>query len=258
MIEVIAINYAVLMGFNTLLWLLSLRLKDASIVDLWWGLGFVVVAWTTRAQLGAPSAESIVLPIAATLWGVRLSVYLSARNIGHGEDKRYQDMRARRPEKFWWWSYFWVFLFQGTLCVVFSLPLQLGQIAPRASGLSIVEVIGLAIFAAGFIFESVADYQLAHFKRDPANKGKVMDAGLWRYTRHPNYFGETVLWWGLGLASLAAPEAAWGLIGPALLTFFLLRVSGVSLLEETIVVRRPAYADYIRRTNTFIPGPPKA
>ena len=258
-LEIVAINLALLLAALTLLWLVSLRLRDASIIDIFWGLGFVVVAWSTRAQLAAPSPESILLPLAATLWGVRLAAYLAARNLGHGEDKRYAAMRRARPTTFWWWSYLAVFGLQGVLCLLVSLPLQLGQIfgqiGARPSGVTLFDVVGLLLFVFGFAYESIADYQLARFKRDPANAGKVMDSGLWRHTRHPNYFGEAVLWWGIGVMAAAAPEARWAFVGPLLITLLLLRVSGVTLLEKTIVDRRPGYADYIRRTNAFIPGP---
>jgi len=257
MLSIMVTNLLLLLGLLTLLWGVSLRLRDASIIDIFWGLGFVVVAWSTRAQLTAPADVSLLLPIAATLWGVRLAVYLAARNLGHGEDRRYAAMRAARPRTFWWWSYLAVFLMQGVLCMIVSLPLQLGQIVPRPEGLTVFDGVGLALFTFGFVYESVADWQLARYKRDPANRGQVMDKGLWRNTRHPNYFGESVLWWGIWLVAAAAPDARWSVAGPLLITWLLLKFSGVVLLEQTIVQRRPAYADYIRRTNAFIPGPRK-
>jgi steroid 5-alpha reductase family enzyme len=252
--EVLGVNLALLVGTTTLLWLVSLRLRDASIIDLFWGLGFVIAAWATRVQ-GPVTPASILLPAAVTLWGVRLSVYLGARNLGHGEDRRYAAMRAARPRHFWWWSYLAIFLFQAILCALIGLPAVVGQVATRPEGLTLFDLAGGALFLFGFLYESIADWQLARFKRDPANAGRVMDQGLWRHTRHPNYFGEAVLWWGIWLMASAAPDARWTAIAPALITFLLLRVSGVSLLESTIVDRRPAYADYIRRTNAFLPGP---
>lgn len=258
MITLILINLAVLLALFTLLWVVSVRIRDASIVDIFWGLGFIAVAWTTRLQLDLPSPESIVLPIAATLWGLRLAIYLATRNLGHGEDRRYAAMRKQRPNTFTIWSLFAIFWFQGVLCLIITLPLQVGQWVPRtAPGLTLVEVIGLAIFAFGLTWQTIGDAQLSRFKAFSHNRGKVMDRGLWRFSRHPNYFGEAVLWWGLWLVVAALPGTHWTIVGPLVITILLLKVSGVSLLEKTIVDRRPAYADYIRRTNAFIPGPPR-
>lgn len=254
MIGPLLTNLGLLVGVTTLLWMLSLKLRDASIIDIFWGLGFVIVAWVTRSWAdGEPL--SLLLPIAASLWGVRLAVYLGARNLGKGEDKRYVAMREARPQTFWWWSYPAIFLFQAVLCWIVSLPLQVGQLLPRPEGVTALDVIGGVLFLFGWLYETIADWQLARFKRDPGNRGKVMDRGLWKNTRHPNYFGEAVLWWGIFVMAAAAPGALWTVIGPALITFLLLRVSGVALLEKTIGERRPEYADYIRRTNAFIPGP---
>lgn len=259
----IGLNLLALLVAQTLLWLLSLRLRDASIVDIFWGLGFVLVAWLTRLLLDSPSPTSIALPIAATLWGLRLSLYLARRNLGHGEDRRYAAMRDKRPRTFARWSLVWVFWLQGLLGLIVALPLILGQWAhrpaplPDAPFLSIIEISGLLLFAFGLAYQAIADQQLAAFKRDPRNRGAVMDRGLWRFSRHPNYFGEATLWWGLYLFTLPLPDARLALIGPLLITVLLLKVSGVSLLESTIKERRPAYADYIRRTNAFIPGPPR-
>ncbi len=258
LLQLILINLVVLLTLVTALWAVSVRIRDASIVDIFWGLGFIVVAWSTHIQLDAPSPESIVLPIAATLWGLRLALYLARRNLGHGEDRRYAAMRKARPSSFNLWSLFAIFWLQGFLCLIIALPLQVGQWAPRATpGLNPLEVIGLVVFAFGLTWQTIADAQLSAFKASPENKGKVMDQGLWRYSRHPNYFGEAVLWWGLWLFVAALPDTHWTVVGPLLITLLLLKVSGVSLLEKTIVDRRPAYADYIRRTNAFIPGPPR-
>jgi steroid 5-alpha reductase family enzyme len=258
LLQIILINLAVLLVLVTALWSVSVRIRDASIVDIFWGLGFIVVAWTTRDQLDAPAPESIVLPLAATLWGLRLAVFLALRNLGHGEDRRYAAMREQRPDSFNLWSLFAIFWLQGVLCLVISLPLQVGQWATRTTpGFTALEVIGLVVFAFGLTWQTVGDAQLSRFKASTHNRGKVMDRGLWRYSRHPNYFGEAVLWWGLWLVVAALPDTHWTVVGPLLITVLLLKVSGVSLLEKTIVDRRPAYADYIRRTNAFIPGPPR-
>lgn len=262
LVTVLAVDLAVLIGVTTLLWLVSLKLRDASIVDIFWGMGFVITAWLTRLQLENPSETSIILPIAATLWGLRLSLYLAKRNLapGHGEDKRYAAMRAQRPDTFARWSLFAIFWFQGVLCLIVALPLVVGQWAERPASLSSqhpLELIGFAIFLTGLTIQAIADQQLARFKRDPSSRGKVMDQGLWRYSRHPNYFGEALLWWGVYVIVLPIPDARWTVIGPLLITVLLLKVSGVALLEKTIVERRPQYADYIKRTSAFIPWPPR-
>lgn len=258
--QILAIDLALLIGATTLLWVVSVRIKDASIIDIFWGLGFILAAWATRLQLGGGTAASLALPIAVTLWGTRLSLYLARRNLGHGEDKRYADMRAARPETFARWSLFVIFWTQATLVLIVALPVIVGQWAPRPADLGAIhplEVIGWGIFLIGLSYQTVADRQLARFKADPNNRGRVMDRGLWRYSRHPNYFGEAVLWWGLYLSVLPLPDAWPTIIGPIVITTLLLKVSGVSLLERTIVERRPAYRDYIAKTNAFIPGRPK-
>lgn len=236
-------------------WLISVAVKDASIVDLIWGLGFVLVAWSAFITIGDPGARRWLLVVLTSVWGLRLSGYLSWRNLGKGEDFRYQKMREKAPDTFWWKSLFTVFLLQGVLMWVVSLPVQIGQV-PTPEPLGILDWLGVAAWVVGIFFETVGDLQLARFKADPANKGKVMDDGLWRYTRHPNYFGDFMVWWGLYLIALSA-GAWWTIVGPALMSFLLLRVSGVALLEKDISSRREGYDEYVRRTNAFFPAPPK-
>lgn len=237
-------------------WLVSLPLRNASIADIAWGLAFVVVAWAA-VLAGSGSVPSVLLAIAVTVWGGRLAGYIAWRNRGHGEDRRYVAMREKRPGSFWLWSLFGVFLLQGLLALVISTPVQSLGAASDAS-IGIISVVGGLIFLTGLFFEVVGDAQLASFKADPANRGKVMDRGLWRYTRHPNYFGDALLWWGVWLFAVGSGAAWWTLLGPVVMTFFLLRVSGVAMLESDISERRPAYAEYIRRTSAFIPRPPRA
>jgi steroid 5-alpha reductase family enzyme len=235
-------------------WLISLARRDASIADVAWGLIFTTVAWVSLA-VGEGGPAMLLAALLTSLWGVRLAVHIGRRNLGHGEDRRYTAMRDRRPEKFWIWSLFGVFLLQGLLALIVSLPLQsLGAGAGQDIGMA--SWLGLAIFLAGFAFEAIGDAQLNAFKRDPDSGDRVMDRGLWRFTRHPNYFGDAVLWWGLWLLAVESGAGWWTVIGPALMTFLLLRVSGVSMLEADISGRRPGYADYVRRTNAFIPGRP--
>jgi len=239
------------------LWLLSLALRDASIVDIFWGLGFVAIAvatylWTDDG--GSGRRELLVALV--SLWGLRLAVYLLWRNAGRGEDPRYAAMRRYWGARFWWVSLFTVFALQGCLLWIVSLPVQLGQAAPGGS-LGALDALGVALFALGLSFEAVGDWQLARFRADPANAGRVMDRGLWRYTRHPNYFGDCCVWWGLCAVALSTPYGVWSVIGPALMTFLLLRVSGVPLLERSIQRRRPEYAEYARHTSAFFPRPPR-
>ena len=235
-------------------WLISLPARDASLADIAWGLVFVAVAWAVYFA-GEKSDASLLIAILVSVWGVRLSGYLAWRNLGHGEDRRYKAMRAKRPSTFWIWSLIGVFCLQAAIGWVVSLPVQ--SLAAQFEGISLLFWIGVAGFVVGIGFEAIGDAQLAAFKRDPSSKGKVMDRGLWRYTRHPNYFGDAVVWWSLWLVAVGAGAGWWTLIGPALMTLFLVRVSGAALLESDIEERRPGYADYIRRTSSFVPMPPK-
>ena len=236
-------------------WVASLAIRDASIADIAWGLVFVGIAWASWIA-GVGGTAGLIAALAVTVWGLRLAIYIGIRNAGHGEDRRYQAMRAKRPNTFWLWSLFGVFVLQGILALIVSLPVQsLGSVGDSSPGL--VTFVGAAVFLAGLGFEAVGDAQLAAFKRDPANKGQVMDRGLWRYTRHPNYFGDALLWWGIWLIAVGSGAAWWSLVGPALMTFLLVRVSGVALLESDLADRRPGYAEYIRKTSPFIPLPPK-
>jgi steroid 5-alpha reductase family enzyme len=196
-----------------------------------------------------------LLFVLVLIWSLRLAIYITARNWGHAEDRRYQAIRARNQPNFTISSVYRVFVFQAVLAWVISLPLLGAVTGDRPYGL--LDQLGLLLWAVGFTFEAVGDWQLARFKRDPANAGKVMDRGFWRYTRHPNYFGDFCVWWGFYLIALSA-GAWWSVIGPILMSVLLLRVSGVTLLEQDIGERRPAYADYVRRTNAFFPGPRKS
>ncbi len=234
-----------------LLWLLSLRLRDSSIVDLFWGAGFVLTAWIALWNEGA-SPRGLLVTGLVSLWGLRLAGYLTWRNHGRGEDPRYVAMRRRHGDAWWWRSFFIVFVLQGTLLWLISLPVQFAVRVPQLGWLDGVAT-GLVLLGVGF--ESLGDLQLARFKANPANKGQLMTSGLWRTTRHPNYFGDAVVWWGLGLFGLAS-GAWWTIASPALMTFLLVRVSGVSMLEG-MMKDRPGYAEYVRATSAFIPMPPK-
>lgn len=237
-------------------WILSVVIRNASIVDIVWGLGFVVVAWVSRAVGDGDEARQWLLTILTTVWGVRLGGYLFWRNSGHGEDFRYRSMRKRWGPRFPLISLVTVFALQGTLMWIVSLGVQIGQDDPSPS-VGPLAVIGVLVYAVGLFFEIVGDAQLTRFKADPNSAGKVMDRGLWRYTRHPNYFGDACVWWGLAIIAAESGSGAWGLIGAAVMTFFLRRVSGVTLLERSLKKRREGYDQYIARTSPFVPRPPK-
>lgn len=239
-----------------LLWLASLRLRDVSIVDIYWGLGFAQIAIVTAALAGGWPWRRLLLTMLVVLWGLRLAFYLFWRNAGHGEDYRYQAMRRHHGARFPLVSLATVFGLQGALMWIVSLPVQIGQLAATPAHLTALDVAGAALWALGLACEAVGDWQLAAFKADPANAGRVMDRGLWRYTRHPNYFGDACVWWGLWLVA-SAGGAWWTIVSPALMTILLLKVSGVAMLERTIGRRRPEYADYVARTSAFVPWFPR-
>ena len=246
----------VIVGMMLSTWLVSLAIRNASIVDITWGLGFALVAAVLWVSKGSSNSLVVLVSLMAIAWGLRLTAYLGWRNIGHGEDFRYRAMRKRWGSRFGLISLGTVFAFQGLIMWVVSLPVHLvhGSDDP---GLGVVALVGVVLWMVGMVFETVGDFQLARFKSDPANEGKVMESGLWRYTRHPNYFGNACIWWGIAIAASTFPDARWGLIGAALMNLLLVRVSGVALLEKSLKRRKPDYEAYIARTSSFIPRPPR-
>jgi steroid 5-alpha reductase family enzyme len=238
-------------------WVVSLVRRDASLVDRVWGLAFVVLA-ATYAVLGDGAGPRTMLLLAlVSVWGLRLSGYITWRNWGDGEDKRYRAMRRRAGGSFAARSLVTVFWLQAVLAWLISLPLLAATTAREPAGLGWLDYLGVAVWLVGFLFEAVGDAQLQRFLADPANRGKVMDRGLWRYTRHPNYFGDTTLWWGYFLIALAT-GAWWAALGSALMTLFIVKVSGVALTERNMgESSREGHAEYVRRTNAFFPGPPR-
>lgn len=237
------------------LWAASVRLRDASIVDVAWGPAFAAEAWTAVAVAG-PSARGVLAAVLTTAWGLRLAVHLAARRRGHGEDRRYAALRAAHGPRFAAESLVTVFLLQAALVWIVSLPLQAAAARGAAAPLGPLDAAGALLALAGIAVEATADAQLARFLARPERRGQVMQQGLWRWSRHPNYFGDFTVWWGLGLLGAAA-GAAWTLVGPAIMSGLLLRVSGVTLLERTIGDRRPGYAEYAARTSAFFPWPPR-
>ena len=236
----------------TITWLLSLPLRNVSIVDSLWSLMLFAagVIYALGSDPRAPRFALVLWPLA--IWAARLSFYITARSMGKGEDRRYQAIRARNEPRFAFKSLFLVFWLQALLAWIISLPLlgAFSSIAP----IGVLDYLGAILWLTGFVFEALGDWQLARFKRNPANADAVMNHGLWRFTRHPNYFGEFCVWWGFWFMAVSA-GGWWSLPGPVLLTVLLLRVSGVSLLEKDIGNRRPRYADYVLKTNAFFPGP---
>ena len=246
----------IILGLMTLLWLVSLLLKNSSIVDIFWGTGFVITAWVSFALTpdGFP-LRKLLISILTTVWGLRLSLYILWRNAGKGEDFRYRKWRDEAGPSWWWRSFFKVFLLQGILLWIISAPLLAAQFLPAPDRLTLLDFLGIAVWLIGFFFEAAGDFQLARFKSDPANKGKVMDRGVWRFTRHPNYFGDAAQWWGYYLIAASA-GGWWAIFSPVLMTLLLMRVSGVALLEKTLETR-PGYKEYVERTSAFLPWFPK-
>jgi len=235
-------------------WLVSLARRDVSIVDSVWPWIIWVPAALTALLWPATASRGLLVLVMAGLWALRLSVHITLRHRGQPEDHRYQAIRQRNQPHFEWKSLYLVFALQAGLGWVVALPLMAAVMQPAPW--HALDVIGAALFAFGFVFEAVADGQLERFKADASHRGQVMDRGLWRYSRHPNYFGEFCVWWGLWLLA-AATGAWWSILSPLLMTVLLLKVSGVTLLEADITKRRPAYGEYIRRTSAFLPRRPR-
>ena len=237
-------------------WLVSLWLADASIVDLLWGLLFVIIAWIAFVLTpeGLPERRLIVCAL-VTIWGVRLSLWLLWRNWGQEEDFRYQSFRRRAGSIWWWYSLFKVFLLQGGLALIVAAPIVAAQATDTALG--ILDYAAVGIWLLGFACEAIGDWQLARFKSHPENAGKVMQQGLWRYSRHPNYFGDALQWWGIFLLAAASSAGLWTVFGPVLMTFLLLQVSGVAMMERRQQRVKPEYKTYMETTSAFVPLPPR-
>ena len=253
--ELFGIALAVILAMMVILWLISLILKNSSIVDIFWGTGFVIANWVYFFL--TPDGflpRKLLIGVLVTLWGLRLSLYILWRNWGKPEDFRYQAWRKESGKIWWWKSFFQVFLLQGILMWIISAPLLAAQFGSAPDRLTVLDFLGVALWLIGFFFEAAGDFQLARFKADPTNKGKVMDRGVWRFTRHPNYFGDSAQWWGYYL--IAAAGGWWTVFSPVLMTLLLLRVSGVSLLEKSLETR-PGYKEYVEKTSAFIPWFPK-
>ena len=246
----VALAAVLLTAFAT--WLVSLARRDVSIVDSLWGPMIALAPWAYLAATTQPGPRATLVLALASAWALRLALHITWRNRGHGEDRRYQAIRARNEPHFAYKSLYLVFGLQAVLAFIVSLPLYAAMASP--SPLDTLDTLGALLVVAGILFETVADTQLAAFRDDPASRGQVLDRGLWRYSRHPNDFGEFCVWWGFYLVALST-GAWWAIFSPLLMSVLLLRVSGVTLLEKDIGERRPAYAAYVARTNAFFPGP---
>ena len=246
-----------ILAYVTLVWLLSLPLKNSSIVEVFWGPGFVLANGVVMfLQAQAAATRQWLVTILVGVWALRLAMYIFLRNHGKGEDFRYRAWREENPNRWWWFSFFKVFLLQGVMLWIIALPLLVTQFYVAPARLVWLDYFGVALWLFGFFFEAVGDAQMFRFKSNPANRGKLMNTGLWRYTRHPNYFGEAVMWWGFFLFA-AATGAYWTIISPLIITALLLKVSGVAMLEKTLENTKPGYREYQTRTNAFLPWPPR-
>lgn len=245
-----------ILGFMSAVWLVSLVLKKASIADPFWGLGFVVAAVYYHLSTPEHSIRKIIVLILVVLWGLRLFGYLLWRSYGQPEDYRYAQFRKDYgAHRYWWVSFFHVFVLQGVLLWLISAPLLSAQYYQSYQP-GLLDGLAGVCFTIGFIFEVGGDFQLVKFKSNPANKGKVLNTGFWQFTRHPNYFGDACVWWGFALFSTAA-GSYWPVLSSLLMTFLLLKVSGVAMLEKTLTTSKPGYNEYIRRTNAFLPWIPR-
>ncbi|MXP15467.1 DUF1295 domain-containing protein [Altererythrobacter confluentis] len=266
MTDILLTNAAILLALVLALWVISMTINDVSFIDAFWGAGMGVLAITSWMQLAGRGTLATLIMIMAAAWGFRLGIYLFRRWSHEGEDQRYERMlrKDREQGRFALAALTKVFLGQAVLLFMVCLPAQTGIIAAGAAGIgpwvqAPLVGAGLALYCVGIFFEWVGDWQLARFKADPANKGKVLDTGLWRYTRHPNYFGDACAWWGIWLVAAHTGNAAvmWSVIGPLFLTFTLTKWSGAALLEKGMKKTRPEYDSYKQRTSAFIPLPPR-
>jgi len=255
--EIYLLMLLIILVMMTSLWLVSIIIRNVSIVDIFWGPGFVTASVFYFLTTDGFESRKILITALTTIWGLRLSLYLAWRNIGRGEDFRYREFRRKYGEKrYWWISFFQTFLLQGVLMWIISAPLLGAQYYGTSKAPGIPDLAGIIVWIIGFSFEAGGDYQLAAFKSNPRNKGKVLDKGFWRYTRHPNYFGDSAVWWGYGLICLGAGSYL-PVLGSVLMTLLLVKVSGVALLEKTLNIEKPQYKEYIRRTPAFFPWFPK-
>jgi steroid 5-alpha reductase family enzyme len=259
--QILATNFGLVALLMFVLWRWAIMIRDVSFIDAFWAFGMVMVALATYRQAYGDPMRNFVLTGLTSLWGLRLGVHLFIRWRKTGVDPRYAAILGRAMEKKRWTfsraSLQLVFAMQAVLLFIVCLPAQLGQIAAEPMGMGVIGWIGAAIALFGIAFETIGDVQLTRHRANPAMKGKVLDTGLWRYTRHPNYFGDACTWWGIWLVAAETGPGRWAVVGPILLTWLLTRLSGVPMLERSLKKTRPGYDDYVRRTSGFFPLPPR-
>ena len=257
-------NYFLILGallfvYMSLWFIFSVIVKRNDVADVAWGLGFVLIGWVSlfyASDAYQANLRGVIVCVLVSIWGLRLAWHIYRRNIGKPEDYRYQQWRKDWGKFFYLRSYLQVYILQGILLFLISLPVlfvnkNVGQ------PLGLLDFFGIIVWITGFFFESVGDAQLANFIKDPANKGKILKNGLWAYTRHPNYFGEVTQWWGIWIFSISSSPQAWfAIIGPLVITFLILKISGIPMLEKKMR-QNPEFADYAKRVSVFIPMPPK-
>jgi steroid 5-alpha reductase family enzyme len=254
--SLLGVNLTLVVLVMVLLWAYSVRIRDVSIVDIAWGADGALIAVSTFLLTDGALPRRLLLTGMAAIWGIRLALHIGIRKRGAGEDFRYAAMREEHGERFPRRSFFTVFLFQAFLIWAITIPVQAAQLSTVPPRLTLLDGLGVTVFSLGYVIEALADRQLRAFLGDPENRRKVMDRGLWRYSRHPNYFGESLIWWGIFLVAAATPRVWLTIFSPLLMTFFLLKVSGVPLLERGLAERREGYREYMARTSLFIPWPP--
>lgn len=236
--------------------LVSLIRKRNDVADVAWGLGFVLLVWASYGISSDSGVRGLLVGILVTIWGVRLAWHIHRRNRGKAEDYRYLAWRQAWGKWFYIRSYFQVYALQGALLMVIATPIVIIN-AQAGNGLGLFDLLGALVWITGFIFEAVGDAQLARFIKNPANKGKLMQSGLWAYTRHPNYFGEIVQWWGIWLIAMSVPYGWIGIIGPITITFLIVKVSGIPLLEQKMAAN-PDFSEYRQKVSMLIPLPRKS
>jgi len=260
-VTILAVNAAVLVALFAAAWAICVAIRDCTPVDSLWAFGNGAIAVSTLLQVGADGERRIWMTAICVAWALRLGLYMLWRWRDHGPDGRYVRMLDRaKAERGWGYGYAalrLVFILQMPLLYIVSLPVQLGQIADQPASLGLLGAAGVGVALFGLAFETLADWQLVRFRKNPANAGKVLDSGLWRYTRHPNYFGDACVWWGLWMIAAQSPLGVWSVVGPAYLVFTLTRWSGAPTTEGRMRRKKPGYEDYMRRTSAFLPWPPK-
>lgn len=245
----------ILFGYMTTWFVISVLIKRNDIADIAWGLGFVLLTWVSFAISGNTDARGILVGVLVSIWGARLAWHIYSRNRGKPEDYRYAAWRVEWGSTVYIRSFFQIYLLQGVLLYLVVMPVLFINYS-RGGSLGLLDLAGCAVWIMGFLFESIGDAQLAQFIKNPTNKGKLIQSGLWQYTRHPNYFGEVTQWWGIWLIALSIPGGWLSIIGPLTITFLILKVSGIPMLEKKMA-EKPEFAEYSKRTSMFIPLPPR-